>query len=74
MQHDASLNKVRKEWSVAHHGDSAWLDFVAYRHGKLCHSSFIDITGASPAYVAGLVERLNIHVNNLLYELGRIPQ
>jgi hypothetical protein len=33
-----------------------------------------DITGASPTYVEELVERLNIQINTMLYELGRIPR
>ncbi len=34
----------------------------------------VNITGASPAYVEAMVEELNIRINEMLYNLGRIPR
>lgn len=69
MQQNVSSSKVIKQWEVLHEQ----LIVTVTRPGItiVCSRS---IRGASPAYLESMIERLNIHVNNLLYELGRIPR
>lgn len=76
MQPSASSSKVLKQWGVgvSDYAKEAWLGLIVFQAGRQCYHVSVNITGASPAYVEALVERLNIHINNLLYELGRIPR
>lgn len=76
MRRDVSSSKVIKQWgvSVSDYTKETWLGLVVFQAGRQCYHVSVNITGASPAYVEALVERLNIHINNLLYELRRIPR
>lgn len=76
MQRDVSSSKVLKQWGVgvSYYAKETWLGLIVFQAGRQCYHVSVNITGASPAYVEALVERLNIHINNLLYELGRIPR
>ena len=68
------MNRVRKTWHTVV-GEAGYQHLVLSVGGAgLSVIQVYDITGASPAYVEALVERLNIHINNMLYELGRIPR
>ena len=76
MQQNANSSKARKEWEVQQlpHQDRLLVVRTRLPNQYIWHTTCAVITGASPAYVEELVERLNIHINNLLYELGRIPR
>jgi hypothetical protein len=54
-----------KRWMFVHVDDCS--------HAKF-HTYDVDITGMSPAHVQRVVEELNIHINNLLFNLSRIPR
>ena len=73
-QRGASLNRVHKRWRIVTGEVSSWIEVSVWASGHQFQQYSHNITGASPAYVEALVERLNIHINNLLYELGRIPR
>lgn len=73
-QQNVNSSKVVKSWRVVRGSmGTQWLECIAYQRTRQCHSFTANITGASPVYVEGMVERLNIQINTLLYELGRVP-
>ena len=74
MQQNVSSSKARKEWRVKQQHERTFVGVVVRHKDQFLWGGAFDITGASPAYVEAMIERLNIHINNLLYELGRIPR
>lgn len=73
MQANVNSSTGRKKWRVRHYYDT----FLEVRYLNASGQEFYyvhDITGASPAYVEALVEELNIRINEMLYNLGRIPR
>lgn len=71
MQANASSKTVRKFWSTFRIDDTCYLAF-GVEMGRHELDFAVDITGASPAYVEAVVEELNIRVNDMMYNLGRI--
>lgn len=69
MQVNASSKTAYKEWCVVH----GFL-CVAVKHADapVWHRYQVEVTGASPAYLEGVVEELNIHINEAVYNLRRI--
>lgn len=69
MQANASSKTAYKEWRVVH----GFL-CVAVKHADapVWHRYQVEVTGASPAYLEEVVEELNIHINEAVYNLGRI--
>jgi len=63
--------RVIKKWRVRHYRDN-FLTVVVIFDGKHEMWYSVNITGASPAYVEAVVEELNIRVNDMMYNLGRI--
>ncbi|MCY1430526.1 hypothetical protein D9M71_464760 [compost metagenome] len=74
MLRNASSTRVIKSWRVLAGKVASWVELSVYVEGCQRHVITYNITGASPAYVETLIESLNININNLLYELGRIPR
>lgn len=73
MQANANSSTARKKWRVRRYQDT----FLEVRYLNADGQDFYyihNITGASPVYVEALVEELNIHINEMLYNLGRIPR
>lgn len=66
------MNKVTKRWYTV--GGEGYRRLILSVDAEPSVVYIQNIDGASPAYVEELVERLNIHINNLLYELRRIPR
>lgn len=73
MLRNVSSTRVVKRWRAHTSRVASWLHLDVYCEGVTGFSATYNITGASPVYVEALIERLNININNLLYELGRIP-
>lgn len=74
MQANANSSTVRKQWGTCDYDFGHWLFVTVDYGGAATLDVCLDITGASPAYVEALVEELNIHINEMLYNLGRIPR
>lgn len=74
MQQNVNSSKVTKQWRVVAGKVASWVELTVYFEGRQSHILAANITGASPVYVEGLIERLNININTLLYELRRIPR
>lgn len=73
MQVNANSSTGRKKWRVHRYQDT----FLEVQYLIADGHDFYyahNITGASPAYVEALVEELNIHINEMLYNLGRIAR
>lgn len=74
MRVNANSSTARKQWRTCDWEFGHWL-FVTVDYGGVdTLDVWHNITGASPAYVEALVEELNIRINEMLYNLGRISR
>ena len=69
----STAHRVIKKWRVRHYRDN-FLTVAVIFDGKHEMWYSVNITGASPAYVEAVVEELNIRINEMLYNLGRIAR
>lgn len=74
MQANANSSTARKYWGVTSDPYRRWLFLNVEYNDTDTLDLWHNITGASPAYVEALVEELNIRINEMLYNLGRIPR
>lgn len=75
MQANVNSSTVTKEWACVNLGGTLTLFLSGGTTGRLPTAMYaVDITGASPAYVEAVVEELNIRINEMLYNLGRIAR
>ena len=72
MQANANSKTEHKFWSckVSRIGQ-LYLE-VHFHRDRTVLSCSTNISGASPAYVEALIEEKNIHMNEMMYNLGRI--
>lgn len=76
MQADAVSKKALKHWRIlppwaAGHTHTLQLEVTFPNHDKLYY--YANLSGASPAYIEQTIEELNLAVNELEYNLARIP-
>ena len=71
MQANANSKTARKRWAIYRIPGRKYLTCWTER-GDHDFDLSVDITGASPAYVEAVVEEINIRINEILYNLGRI--
>lgn len=71
MLANVNSKMARKFWCTFRTKNTHYMSFsVDMGHHELDFS--VDITGASPVYVEAVVEEMNIRMNEMLYNLGRI--
>ena len=72
MQVNASSKTAYKEWCVVDIGERLLCVSVKHADALVWHRYMIDVTGASPAHLEAVVEELNIHINEAVYNLRRL--
>lgn len=75
MQANANFKTAHKEWRIVHlPAPGIYLLHVSVRHTEahVWHNYQVEVTGASQAYLETVIEELNIHINEAIYNLRRL--